>query len=284
MNEIVQGNRTADDSPRWNARPGLPFGLLVMATLPFLFLSLPVLALAWRTIPSGQWISSLKDPVVTQALLLSLGTTFLTLILVVGIGTPVAYLLARYRFPGYRVVDTVIDLPMVLPPAVAGLALLMLLGRRGLLGGIMESLGITIAFTTTAVILAQAFVSAPFYIRSARAGFEAVDPTLERVAATLGESELGVFFRVTIPLAFPSLIGGAVMAWARALGEFGATIMFAGNFPGRTQTMSLAVYTVLESDLWAALTLAMLLVFLSFIALITFRAAIGRATRPTHSS
>ncbi len=271
-------------SSREGSWRSLPLGLLALAVLPFLFLSVPILALAWRTIPNGQWMTSLTSPVVTQALFLSLSTTLLTLVLVVSLGTPVAYLLARYRFPGHRLMDTVVDLPMVLPPAVAGLALLMLLGRRGLLGGVLDGIGISVAFTTAAVVLAQSFVSAPFYIRSARAGFEAVDPTLERVAATLGESELWVFFRITVPLAFPSLVGGAVMAWTRALGEFGATIMFAGNFPGRTQTMSLAVYTALESDLWAALTLAMLLVILSFIALITFRLAVGRNTRPTHSS
>lgn len=259
-----------------------PLGLVALATLPFLFLSAPIAALAWRTLPNGRWIASLSDPIIIQSLLLSMSTTFVTIASVVVLGTPVAYLLARYRFPGYRLIDTVMDLPMVLPPAVAGLALLMLFGRTGALGQMLGGLGIDIAFTTTAVVLAQGFVSAPFYIRSAKAGFESVDPVLERVAATLGESHVMVFFRVTVPLALPSLVGGAVMAWARALGEFGATIMFAGSFPGRTQTMPLAVYSALERDIWAALTLAMLLVVLSFAALITFRVAAGRRARPTY--
>jgi len=138
---------------------------------------------------------------------LSVATTLVSLLLVVMLGTPVAYLLARHRFPGRRILDTIIDLPMVLPPAVAGLALLMLFGRSGLLGPSLKLLDLEVAFSTAAVVLAQAFVAGPFYIRSARAGFEAVDPQLERVAATLGEGEPGIFWRITIPLAFPSLLG-----------------------------------------------------------------------------
>lgn len=251
----------------------LPFGLLALALLPFAFLAAPLVALVLRSLSGEDWIAALTNPLVTQALALSLVTTVLTLALCVIIGTPVAYLLARHRFPGHRLVDTVIDLPMVLPPAVAGLALLMLFGRRGLLGPALETTGIDIAFTASAVVLAQTFISAPFYIRAARAGFESVDPLLERVAATLGETPALVFWRVTVPVALPSLLGGAVMAWARALGEFGATIMFAGNLPGRTQTMPLAIYTALESDLFAALALALLLLVFSFVALIVLKTA-----------
>ena len=143
--------------------------------------------------------------------------------------------------------DTLIDLPMVFPPTVAGVALLMAFGRRGILGEWFDVVGLHISFTSIAVVLAQSFVSAPFYIRAARAGFQSVDQELERVAYTLGHSSLSTFFRVTVPLAFPALLGGAVMAWARALGEFGATIMFAGNMIGRTQTMPLAIYTAMET-------------------------------------
>jgi molybdate transport system permease protein len=169
--------------------------------------------------------------------------------------------------------EMLVDLPMVLPPAVAGLALLMAFGRRGLLGGFLESTGIDLAFTTAAVVFAQCFVSAPLYIRAARAGFADIDPELEEIAETLGASKLGVFRHVTVPLAFPGLFCGAVMAWARALGEFGATIMFAGNFPGRTQTMPLAVYTALESELSEALALAVLLLALSTVVLAILSAA-----------
>jgi molybdate transport system permease protein len=251
----------------------VPPGLLALAVLPLAFLALPLGAMIWRTLSSEHWLATLRSAVVTQALVLSLGTTGITLLIVVLGGTPLAYLLARYRFRGAGLIDTLVDLPMVLPPAVAGLALLMLFGRQGLLG----PLGLDVAFSTAAVVLAQTFVAAPFYVRAARAGFESVDPMLERVATTLGESGPMVFLRVTVPVAWPSLLGGAVMTWARALGEFGATIMFAGNFSGRTQTMPLAIYTALESDLWAALTLALLLMALSFVALVALKLAAERA-------
>lgn len=261
-----------------------PWGLMLLSLLPTLFLLAPVLALAWRTLPSGRWLDTLSDSQVGAALGLSLSTSLVSLAMVVVFGTPVAYLLARHRFPGRRLLDTAIDLPMVLPPAVAGLALLLLFGRGGLLGPSLHLLGIDVAFSTSAVILAQAFVAGPFYLRAARAGFESVDPRLECVAATLGESNAMIFWRVTVPLALPSLIGGAAMTWARALGEFGATIMFAGNFPGRTQTMPLAVYMAMESDLWVALTLALLLVAFSFGALVLLKAAIRRAGGSLHAN
>jgi molybdate transport system permease protein len=249
-----------------------------------LFLISPLVAIVWRTLPSGRWIEALSNPLVVQALGLSLATTSISLVLIVLFGTPLAYLLARYDFPGRRLVDTLVDLPMVLPPAVAGLALLMLFGRAGLLGPTLRTLDADIAFSTVAVVLAQTFVAGPFYIRSARAGFEAVDPLLEKVAATLGEPDWNVFRRVTVPLALPGLVGGAAMSWARALGEFGATIMFAGNFPGRTQTMPLAVYTALESDLWAALAIALVLMTLSFGALALLKRVAGDTGRQGHAA
>jgi molybdate transport system permease protein len=166
--------------------------------------------------------------------------------------------------------------PIVLPPAVAGIALLMAFGRRGLLGAPLADAGISIAFTTVAVVLAQCFVAVPFYVRSAKAGFQGVDRGLEQTAYTLGESPFGTFRRVTVPLAFPSLLAGGVLCWARALGEFGATIMFAGSFRGRTQTMPLAIYAALESDLGAALALGTILVVVSLAVLGLVRWLTGR--------
>jgi len=233
-----------------------------------------LIALLWRALPGlpGHGLT----PIVTDALRLSLLTSFATTTISILLGTPTAYLLARYRFRGQALLETFIDLPIVLPPAVAGLALLMAFGRRGLLGGALEAAGITLPFTTAAVIIAQTFVAAPFYIRAARAGFGAVDRRLEHIAATLGTSDWRIFWRVTVPLARRSLIGGAVMTWGRALGEFGATIMFAGNFQGRTQTMPLAIYIGLQEDLGGALTLASILLLVSFALLITVRALTGR--------
>jgi molybdate transport system permease protein len=162
-------------------------------------------------------------------------------------------------------------LPIVLPPAVAGLALLLTFGRRGLLGSTLSAVGIELPFTTAAVVVASFFVAAPFFVRAARAGFMAVLPEYEEAARVEGATEWDVFRFVTAPIAAPALFGGAVLCWARALGEFGATIMFAGQFPGRTQTMPLAIYAALESDLDAALSLSLLLLLISFVVLILFR-------------
>jgi len=202
--------------------------------------------------------------VLVQALQLSLVTTLTTLLLVITFGTPVAYFNARHSYHGKRMIETLIDLPIVLPPAVAGIALLLAFGRRGLLGQYFGILGINIAFTTTAVILAQTFVSSPFYIRQATTSFEDVDPDYERAAHTLGASGAGTFFRVTVPIALNGLVSGALMTWARALGEFGATIIFAGNFQGVTQTMPLAIYSELSINLDIAAYLGVILVLISF--------------------
>ena len=243
--------------------------LLIPALMVLCFLVTPLVALLWRALPglSGRGFDSL----VADALRLSLLTTFATTAISVLVGTPTAYLLARYRFPGQTILDTLIDLPTVLPPAVAGLALLMAFGRYGLLGRSLAAVGVTLPFTTAAVIIAQTFVAAPFYIRGARAGFGAVDRRLERIAATLGASNWRIFWQVTIPLAGRSLFSGAIMTWARALSEFGATIMFAGNFQGRTQTMPLAIYIGLQENLDAALALASILLIVSFSLLIAVR-------------
>ncbi len=251
---------------RWQLSP-VPWPLFLLSILPLALLLLPLFSLVWRGAAPSLGGEALSSLLVRRALVLSLTTSTLSLLLVLAFGTPVAFLLARYRFRGRKILETVVALPMVLPPAVAGLALLMTFGRKGILGPLLEVTGVSLAFTSAAVVLAQCFVSAPFYIRAARAGFEEIEPELEQVAATLGESSWGVFRRVTVPLAAPSLLGGAVMAWARSLGEFGATIMFAGNFQGRTRTMPLAIYTALESDLGAALALALLLLFVSTVVL-----------------
>jgi molybdate transport system permease protein len=241
------------------------------STLLVAFLVVPLLVLLGRTAGTADLAGYLASPIVVEALRLSMLTTLFTLAVTVLLGTPLAYLLARYRFPGRDVLDTLVDLPMVLPPAVAGVALLMTLGRRGALGPALSAFGIEIGFTTAAVVLAQLFVAAPFYVKAAKAGFETVDTELEYVSASLGVSAPRTFWRVTIPLALPALLGGAVMTWARALGEFGATIMFAGNFTGRTQTMPLAIYVAMERDLGAALVLAALLVLASFVVLLAFK-------------
>lgn len=252
--------------------------VLSLATALLLaFLLLPLAAVFAKVIPVDDVADYLARPVVTQALRLSFATTAVSLAVILVVGTPVAYLLARYRFPGSAVVDTLVDMPMVLPPAVAGVALLMAFGRKGVLGGPLEAVGLEVAFTTAAVVMAQVFVASPFYVRAARAGFEAVDRELERVSATLGRSRLETFLRVTVPLSMPALVGGAVMAWARALGEFGATIMFAGNAPGRTQTMPLAIYIALQDDTTAALVLAGILVVVSFVILLVFKVLVRRS-------
>jgi molybdate transport system permease protein len=238
---------------------------LITVTAVFtLFVGLPVLAIVVRALGSWALAQAITRPAVVEALRLSAITSSLTLALTLLFATPVAYLLARRNFPGRRVLDTLMELPIVLPPAVAGVGLLMAFGRRGFLGPTLESVGITIGFTTAAVVLAQLFVSAPFFIRSARSGFLSVDQELEIVSKTLGISDWATFWRVTVPVAFPALFSGAVMSWARALGEFGATIMFAGSFQGRTQTMPLAIYSALESDLDASLALSAVLIVVSF--------------------
>lgn len=265
----------------WRTREITPQVFLWLASAVLLaFLLIPLAAIFIRAIPSGAFGDAIGDPVIREALILSLTTTTLTLGIMIVLGTPVAWLLARYQFRGREALDTLLDLPMVLPPAVAGVALLMAFGRRGILGPTLsDTFGIEIPFTTLAVILAQAFVATPFYVKAAKAGFESIDRDLEHVASTLGVSRLQTFWSVTVPLALPALLGGAVMAWARALGEFGATIMFAGNFMGRTQTMPLAIYGTMEAGrLNAALVLSGILIVVSFSVLIVFKAIARYAT------
>jgi len=234
------------------------------------FIGLPLFSLFWFGTLAG-FLNSLSSPVLVQAIQLSIVTTLTTLVLVITFGTPLAYFNARHSYRGKRVVETLTDLPIVLPPAVAGVALLLAFGRRGLLGQYFSILGINIAFTTTAVVLAQIFVSSPFYIRQATTSFEDVDPDYERAAHTLGASGAGTFFRVTVPIALNGLVSGALMTWARALGEFGATIIFAGNLQGVTQTMPLAIYTTLDISLDTAVYLAVILVLISFAVIVSVK-------------
>ena len=260
-----------------------PFFLALPALCVMAFVALPLLAIFLKVLPQATLWDTLSEPLVRAALRLSVLTSLTSLLIAVVFGTPIAYLLARYRFRGVRLVETLIDLPMVLPPTVAGVALLMAFGRRGLLGSWLQAAGLQVSFSTTAVVLAQSFVCLPFYIRAAQAGFRSVDPELEHVAHTLGVSAWRTFLRVTVPLAAPALLSGGVMAWARALGEFGATIMFAGNLRGRTQTMPLAIYLALESDLLAALVLAALLILVSFIVLLCMRLLLRRGEPVTYA-
>jgi molybdate transport system permease protein len=237
-----------------------------------LFLGLPVTLLVGRAVLGGSLTAALGSGPVVDALVLSLVTTAISLTLTIALATPLAHVLARRRFRGASVVETIVDLPIVLPPSVAGLALLLALGRRGLIGGPLASLGIEFPFTTAAVVVAQMFVSAPFFIRAARAGFVGVDRDYEDAARVDGASERQLTWAITLPLAAPALASGIVMTWARALGEFGATIMFAGNFEGRTQTLPLVVYGDFQSgDVDSSIAAAAILILAAFAVLIAVR-------------
>jgi len=241
-------------------------GLAVLGGLLALFLGLPIVALLARAVRT----SGLAGDVLT-ALALSLATTLIALAVILLLGTPLAWLLARRHFPGRGLVAALVELPIVLPPAVAGLALLLLFGRNGPLGAPLAAAGLSLPFSTAAVVMAQVFVSAPFYVSAARAGFLSVPHELEDAARIDGASEWSVLRRVTLPLAAASLGAGAVMAWARALGEFGATIMFAGNIAGVTQTLPLAVYSEFQSDLDRSIAAAAILVLAALGILLAVR-------------
>jgi molybdate transport system permease protein len=232
---------------RATQRLGLDWLFLPAAVLFVAFLSIPLVALGWRALDSGELAENLTSDLVLDAMRLSAITSTFTLGIAIILGTPLAYLLARREFRGKAFIDVLIDLPIVLPPTVAGVALLVALGRRGVVGQWLDDMGMQVAFTTTAVVLAQLFVSAPFYVRTVKAGFEAVEPVYEGMAWTLGASPFRTFRRVVLPLAWPSIVAGSVLCWARALSELGATLIFAGNFQGRTQTMPLAIISAFES-------------------------------------
>ena len=254
-------------------RPGI--ALFWSAVPMILFLTLPLLALIWRT-ELTDVSTHLAQPVARRAIILSLWTSATATLLTIVLGTPLALLMTRRHFRGRRALDTLIDLPTVLPPAVAGLALLMAFGRRGMLGQGLSVAGIEIAFTSLAVIFAQLFVASPYYIRAAIGGLSRSAVELEEAAALDGADSRQIFRFVTVPLARASLLGGLVMTWARALGDFGATILFAGNYPGRTQTMPLAIYIGFELDLNVALALSVVLMATAFSILLLVKWLLGR--------
>jgi molybdate transport system permease protein len=248
-----------------------PAPLVLPAALALAFLVLPLVAMLIR-VPWSGLSGQLTDPDVLAALRLSLVTATLATAVCLVLGVPLAWLLARVPFPGRRLVRALVTVPLVLPPVVGGLALLLLLGRRGLLGQwLYKWFDVTIPFTTTAVVIAEAFVAMPFLVIAVEGALRGADDRYEEAAATLGASRWTVFRRVTMPLVAPGVAAGAVLCWARALGEFGATITFAGNFPGRTQTMPMKVYLLLETDAPAAVVLSLVLLAVSVAVLATLR-------------
>ncbi len=252
-------------------RSRVPWLLVVPAVLGMAFLVLPLAGLLvrapWSTLPQR-----LSEPQVLEALRLSLVTASVATAVCLVLGVPLAWLLARTDFPGRRLLRALVTVPLVLPPVVGGVALLLVLGRRGLVGQWLESaFGFSLPFTTAGVVVAEAFVAMPFLVIAVEGALRAADVRYEEAAATLGASRFTVFRRVTLPLVAPGVLAGAVLCWARALGEFGATITFAGNFPGRTQTMPLAVYLALETEPEAAIVLSLVLLAVSVLILVALR-------------
>jgi molybdate transport system permease protein len=225
-------------------------------------LGLPLLALVWRAI-GKDFLNNVLAPTALSALKLSLLTSTVSVLIAVAAGTPLAYILARWKFRAKTALELLIDLPVVLPPSVAGLALLIAFGRQGVFGVWLSAIGITLPFTTAAVVMAQTFVSAPLFVRSARVGFAEIDRQLEEAATVEGANDWQVFRFVMFPLAGRAFLTGLILTWTRALGEFGATIMFAGNLEGRTQTMPLAIYLGFERGLGVAIALSVMLVVVS---------------------
>jgi molybdate transport system permease protein len=244
--------------------------LFLATALALTFLLLPLVAIFLR-VPFGQLVSELGSGVAIDALVVTLETNLVAQALILLIGTPTAYLIASRRFRGRALAITLVELPLVLPPAVAGLALLAAFGRLGLLGGTFEALGVTVSFTKTAVVLAVAYVASPFYIRGAIASFEALDRSLLDASRTLGAGAARTFFRVALPLAAQGLGAAAALSFARGIGEFGATIMFAGSLQGVTQTLSLAIYAQFDLDFGVALSLGALLVVVCAAILFTVK-------------
>ena len=255
--------------------------LWLSATAVITFLLLPIVAIFTR-VPLGDLVHQLSSDVVRDALRVTVKTNVVALAFVLLLGTPTAYLIATRSFPGRALVLTLIELPLVLPPAVAGIGLLAAFGRSGLLGDELSFLGVSISFTQIAVMLAVAFVAGPFYVRPAIAAFESVDPTLLSAARTLGAGPGRTFFRVALPLAAGGLGAGAALAFARGLGEFGATIMFAGSLQGVTQTLSLAIYREFDLDFDSALAISALLVLVSGVLLLSAKLVAG--WRSTYTS
>ncbi|MEU4690306.1 ABC transporter permease [Actinoplanes sp. NPDC023714] len=253
-------------------RTRVPLPLLIPAGIGLVFLVLPLAGLLART-PWSSLLTRLAEPEVTTALRLSLVTASVATLVCLLLGVPLAWLLARVEFPGRRIVRALITVPLVLPPVVGGIALLLALGRRGLVGSWLdETFGITLPFTTAGVVIAEAFVALPFLVIAVEGALRGADTRYEEAAATLGATRWTSFTHVTLPLVAPGIAAGAVLCWARALGEFGATITFAGNYPGITQTMPLAVYQTMESgDLEGAVVLSLILLTVSVTILAALR-------------
>jgi molybdate transport system permease protein len=250
---------------------GIPAPLLIPAVVGVVFLVLPLIGLVIRA-PWSAIGPTLAAPGVGQALRLSLVSATLATLASIVLGVPIAWVLARSTARGRAVLRALVTVPLVLPPVVGGVALFLVLGRQGIIGSwLNESFGITIPFTTTAVVIAETFVAMPFLVISVEGALRAADARFEDVAATLGADRWTTFRRVTLPLVSPGIAAGAVLCWARALGEFGATITFAGNFPGTTQTMPLAVYLALQSDPDAAIALSLVLLAVSLATLLLLR-------------
>jgi molybdate transport system permease protein len=247
-----------DNNPGW---------VFILPSLVLIaLLGLPLAALVWRAIGQNLF-SYVLAPTALSALRLSLISSTVSLFIAMAAGTPLAYILARWKFHGKTTLELLIDLPVVLPPSVAGLALLIAFGRQGVFGAWLNAIGISLPFTTVAVVMAQTFVSAPLFVRSARVGFAEIDKQLEEAATVEGANEWQVFRFIMVPLAGRALLTGLILTWTRALGEFGATIMFAGNLEGTTQTMPLAIYLGFERGLGVAIALSVMLVVVSIVLL-----------------
>lgn len=256
----------------WLGRRSVATSALAVGALALLagFIAIPLLSLVLWTVDREAW-QAMVSPVALNALFLSAKTTAASMSALLVVGTPAAYVLARGNFRGKRMLNTLIDIPVVLPPSAAGIALLLAFGRVGLLGEHLRLLGISLPFSTAAVVLAELFVATPFYIRQAVTGFSEVDRDIEEAAMVDGASGLTTFLRITLPLASPALVAGAITAWARALGEFGATIIFAGNLPSVTQTVPLAIYAAMESNFDAAVALSVLVLGFAFTIILAVR-------------
>jgi len=265
----VSGSPRAPTRPRDFPRRSLWWFALPAGALVLLWAA-PIAALLLRG-ASANLVQYLRDPMVQHALRLSLVTSAAASLIAVVCGTPLAYSLARWEFPGRRTIESLIDLTLVLPPAVVGVALLIAFGRRGLFGPALGAIGVSLPFTTVAVVMAQLFVAAPFFVRAARIAFDAIAPQIEEAAAILGASPWQLVRFIMLPMARRGLLAGLILCWTRALSEFGATILFAGNMPGRTQTMPLAIYLGFESNVGVALALSVILLGVSAVLLFALR-------------
>ncbi len=264
----MQRNTQSRKPPASRSRPQADKLLVVAVSIfAFLLLALPVAVLMARGISSRAWEGLPNSAAIPSAILLSFASTFAVVVLAAVLGTPLAYALSRYQFRGKRFVSLFIELPIVMPPAVAGLALLLTFGRAGFIGSLLADWGVIIPFSILAVIIAQFFISAPFYIRSAQVGFSGIANEIEDAARVDGAHGWLMFWYITLPIAWRALVSGMILSWARALGEFGATILFAGNLQGKTRTMPLLVYSIFERDIDAAIWTGLILIALAMIAL-----------------